>query len=128
MAARRLAAGDRLVVAAASAGVKTACLQLLVHEDPEFQELVTAFRELRAAPREAKRARLEELCWDGAERAILDGKVSTLNLCLRTLRLIEAEDEAELEDPTEAFLATLSDEELAEYDTRSTKFEPVSCG
>jgi hypothetical protein len=66
LAARRLAAGDRPVVAAAAAGVKTACLQLLLDADPEFRALVTAFTELRALPPEAKQARLVDLCWDGA--------------------------------------------------------------
>jgi hypothetical protein len=51
MAARRLAAGDQ-PVAAASAGVKTGCLQVLLDAGPEFQELVAALVELRAASRE----------------------------------------------------------------------------
>jgi hypothetical protein len=125
MAARRLAAGDQTVVAAASAGVNTHTLRLLLAEDPDFSALVDAFRELKALPPEAKRARLEDLCWDGAERAVLDGRVSTLNLCLRTLRLIETEeDEDEEEDPMAAFLAGLSPEERADYDALDEVEEP----
>jgi hypothetical protein len=124
MAARRLAAGDVPVVVAASAGVKTACLQLLLDADPEFQALVAAFVELRATSREAKLARLEDLCWDGAERAILDGRVSTLNLCLRALRLIETVEADEQEDPMAAFLASLSEEERADYEALGAIGEP----
>jgi hypothetical protein len=111
-------------VAAASAGVKTYSLHLLIAEDPEFSTLVDAFRAIKTLPPEAKRARLVDLCWDGAERAILDGRVSTLNLCLRSLRLIEAEEEVEEEDPMEAFLAGLSPEERADYEALGEVEQP----
>src|SRR5688500_4465710 len=86
LAACRLAAGDRVLVAACAAGVNAHSLRALVAEDPDFVELVDAFRVIKALSREEKRARLEDLCWDGAERAVLDGRVSTLNLCLKTLK------------------------------------------
>jgi hypothetical protein len=50
---------------------------------------------------------------------------TTLNLCLRTLRLIETEeDEDEEEDPMAAFLAGLSPEERADYDALDEVEEP----
>jgi hypothetical protein len=47
--------------------------------------------------------------------------VSTLNLSLRTLRLIEAE-----EDPMASFLAGLSPEELTDYDALGEVEEPLA--
>jgi hypothetical protein len=118
LAARRLAAGERVVVAACAAGVGTHSLRLVLKEDPDFIELVDAFRAIKALSPEEKRARLEDLCWDGAERAVLDGRVSTLNICVKGLRLLadpEADADDEL-DPLDAFYAGLSPEEQADYD------------
>jgi hypothetical protein len=118
LAARRLAAGDPLVLAAASAGINPHALRLVLHEDPDFIALVDASRAIKALSREEKRARLEDLCWDGAERAILDGRVSTLNLCVKSLKLIASSDAEENEsesDGMQDLLDRMTDEEYAEY-------------
>jgi hypothetical protein len=77
--------------------------------------LVDASRAIKALSREEKRARLEDLCWDGAERAILDGRVSTVNLLVRSLDLVGEKAEDEEEDPLQAVLDRMSDEEYADY-------------
>jgi hypothetical protein len=132
IAARRLAAGESVLAAAGAAGVRTADLRAAIAADPEFDDLVAEFRAIKALPPEAKRVRLADLCWDGAERAILDGRVTTLNLCVRTLNALDDPehdgDEAdegddagwdsidEMVEGAMAFRRTLSPAERAEYD------------
>jgi hypothetical protein len=127
LAARRLAAGERVVVAACAAGVSTHSLRLVLNEDPDFIELVDAFRAIKALAPEEKRARLIDLCWDGAERAVLDGRVSTLNICVKGLRLL-ADREADVDDeldPLDAFYAGLTPEEQADYDSLDLPDEEI---
>src|SRR4051794_22106422 len=114
LAARRLAAGDTPRVAAAFAGAEA---EDLAATDPRFMALLDDAKALRALSREAWRERVEGLLRDHVEDAIVEGRVTTINLGLKGLRLLE--DEPEEYDPDEegeALLAGLTPEERDEYD------------
>jgi hypothetical protein len=125
IAAQRLAAGDTIRMAAVMANTKAAVLSLLLGEDPEFQGLIEDCRAVHAMSRDAWRARAEAYARDAAERAMVDGRVSTLNLCLKATGLLAgtAEDADADEDPVQAWMDGLSDEEWAEYEALDNEIE-----
>jgi hypothetical protein len=133
IAAQRLAAGDSLRLAAVMANTNSAVLSLLLNEDPEFQGLIEDGRAIHAMPRDEWCARAEAFARDAAERAMVDGRVSTLNLCLKASGLLAgtAEDAAD-DDPLQAWMDGLSDEEWAEYEALGDEDEqaevmPAGC-
>jgi hypothetical protein len=82
VAAQRLAHGDRLPHAAYQAGLAPAALREAA-ADPDFQEARDDEAALLALDAAAWERRMEGLVRQAAERALLDGRVSTLNLLLR---------------------------------------------
>src|SRR3954453_3395108 len=117
LAARRLAAGDTTRVAGAFAGAEVEDLEALAATDPRFMALLDDAKGLRALSREAWRERVEGLLRDHVEDAIAEGRVTTINLGLKGLRLLEAEPEAyDPDEEGEALLAGLTPEERDEYD------------
>jgi hypothetical protein len=90
IAAQRLAAGDAPVRAAAFAGIAAATLRAL-QDDPDFQDLVAAERQQLALPREAWARHMEQTMRQTAERALADGRVSTVNLVLRETAALRAD-------------------------------------
>ena len=122
IAAQRLAAGDTLRMAAVMANTNSAVLSLLLNEDPEFQGLIEDCRVIHAMPRDEWRARAEAYARDAAERAMVDGRVSTLNLCLKATGILaNAPDDAE--DDPDAWMDGLTDEELADYEALDDEAE-----
>jgi hypothetical protein len=100
LAAERLAAGDPLVHVAMAVGTDEGVMRVLDVDD-SFRRLVDACRDLQEMPREAYRERAERLLRGAAERAIADGRVSTVNLILRATRALEdprEEDDGEWRD------------------------------
>src|SRR3954447_6057583 len=129
LAARRLAAGDTPRVAAAFAGVEAKDLEDLAATDPGFMALLDDAKALRALSREQWRERVEGLLRDHVEDAIAEGRVTTINLGLKGLRLLE--DEPEEYDPdaeAEGLLARLTPEERDEYDCWAAEGELISRG
>jgi hypothetical protein len=122
IAAQRLAAGDTLRLAAVMANTKSAVLSLLLNEDPEFQGLIEDCPVIHVMPRDEWRARAEAYARDAAERAMVDGRVSTLNLCLKATGLL-ATAQAEAEDDPDTWMDRLTDEELAEYEALDDEAE-----
>jgi hypothetical protein len=128
IAAQRLAAGDTLRMAAVMANTNAAVLSLLLAEDPEFQGLIEDCRAIHAMPREEWRARAEAFARDAAERAMVDGRVSTLNLCLKATGLLAGAAEDDEDDP-DAWMDRLTDEEWAEYEALCDEAEePAEAG
>src|SRR4051794_413121 len=129
LAARRLAAGDTPRVAAAFAGVEAEDLEALAATDPRFMALLDDARALRALPREAWRERVEGLLRDYVEDAIAEGRVTTINLGLRSLRLLEGEPEAyDPDEEANGLLAKLTPEERYKYDCWGAEAEMVRRG
>jgi hypothetical protein len=94
----------------------------LLKEDPEFQGLIEDCRVIHAMPRDAWRARAEAYARDAAERAMVDGRVSTLNLCLKATGILaNAPDDAE--DDPDAWMDQLTGEELAEHEALGDEAE-----
>jgi hypothetical protein len=116
IAAQRLAAGDTIRMAAVQANTTSAVLSLLHSEDPEFQGLVEDCRAVHQMPRDEWRVRAEAYARDAAERAMVDGRVSTLNLCLKATDLLGATVEDEPDD-LDAWMDRLTDEEWADYES-----------
>jgi hypothetical protein len=74
--------------------------------------------------RDECRARAEAYARDAAEQAMVDGRVSTLNLCLKATGILaNAPDDAE--DDPDAWMDRLTDEELAEYEALGDAEEPA---
>jgi hypothetical protein len=113
-----------LRMAAVMANTNAAVLSLLLNEDPEFQGLVEDCKGIHQLPCEEWRARAEAFARDAAERAMVDGRVSTLNLCLKATGLLAgtAEDAAG-DDPLQAWMDGLSDEEWAEHEALDADLE-----
>jgi hypothetical protein len=88
LAAERLAAGDPLVLVAAAVHADEDALRVLDTDD-SFRRLVDACRGIQEMPREDWRGRAERLLRGAAERAIADGRVSTVNLILRATRALD---------------------------------------
>src|SRR4051794_23437956 len=129
LAARRLAAGDTPRVAAAFAGAEVEDLEDLAATDPRFMALLDDAKALRALSREQWRERVEGLLRDHVEDAIAEGRVTTINLGLKGLRLLE--DEPEDYDPdaeAEGLLAKLTPEKRDEYDCWGARDELVRRG
>src|SRR3954447_4815080 len=129
LAARRLAAGDTPRVAAAFAGAEVEDLEDLAATDPRFMALLDDARALRALSRDQWRGGGEGLLRDHVEDAIAEGRVTTINLGLKGLRLLE--DEPEEYDPdaeAEGLLARLTPEERDEYDCWAAEGELISRG
>jgi hypothetical protein len=66
-------------------------------------------------PRDEWRARAEAYARDAAERAMVDGRVSTVNLCLKATGLLAGTAEDDEDDPN-AWMDDLTDEESADYE------------
>jgi hypothetical protein len=128
IAAQRLAAGDTIRMTAVMANTSSAVLSLLLNEDPEFQGLIEDCRAVHAMSRDEWRARAEAYARDAAERAMVDGRVSTLNLCLKTTGLLAgtSDDADEDDDPLQAWMDGLSDEEWAEYEAMDEGTEELA--
>lgn len=88
LAAEMLAAGDPLVRVAAVVEVDEAVMRVLDVDDG-FRRLVDACQALQEMPREAYRERAERLLRGAAERALADGRVSTVNLILRATKALD---------------------------------------
>ena len=84
IAAQCLAVGEGLAGAAAFAGIPLAVLRRLDAEDSDFQELYQAEIARARLPPEGWARRMELLTRQAIERALADGKVSTVNALLRT--------------------------------------------
>lgn len=83
IAAQCLAAGEGLAGAAAFAGIPLPVLRRLDAEDADFQALRDAEIARAALPADAWARRVELLTRQAVERALADGKVSTVNALLR---------------------------------------------
>ena len=84
IAAQCLAAGEGLESAAAFAAIPPTVLRRLDAEDADFQALRDTEIARAALPAEAWARRMELLTRQAIERALADGKVSTVNALLRT--------------------------------------------
>src|SRR5215218_668150 len=83
MAAQCLAAGQSLAAAAAFASMPVAALRRLDAEDEDFRELRAWEADRAAEPPEGWVQRMELLTRQAIERALADGRVSTVNALLR---------------------------------------------
>ena len=129
LAARRLAAGRHAAGRRRLRGAEVEDLEALAATDPRFMALLDDARALRALSREQWRERVEGLLRDHVEDAIAEGRVTTINLGLKGLRLLE--DEPEEYDPdaeAEGLLARLTPEERDEYDCWAAEGELISRG
>lgn len=135
LAAEHLAAGDPVALAAAAAGTDEDVLEVLQTADQGFRRLIDACRHIQELPRAEWRERAERLLRGAAERALADGRVSTVNLVMRATGALEepcdeAADEPAAADPARpdvpfaagplahlprAYLGGLSREQLVDY-------------
>jgi hypothetical protein len=115
IAAQRLAAGDTLRLAAVMANTNVAVLNLLMAADLDFAGLIEDCRAIHQMSRDAWRARAEAYARDAAERAMVDGRVSTVNLLLKTTGLL-TDTSADADDDPDASMEGRADEALAEYE------------
>jgi hypothetical protein len=121
-AARRLAFGDPVEVAAARARMRPADLVLLRDHDPCFKALVAEIRRVLDLPLPAYEAQVRRELRLATLQALQDGRVTTVNLLLRASRLPagapagKAAATAEAPpDPLAAAAAAWPDAEVAAY-------------
>jgi hypothetical protein len=114
IAAEQLAAGDEEVLAATAAGCTEEEVRQLLAGDPGFSRLVDACRRVQALPRRVWQDRVERLLRGATERAIHDGRVTTINMAARATGALELDDEPDpmAEEVEEGPLAGMTAEML----------------
>ena len=118
LAARRLAAGDDLHLAAARAGLHEDQLAWMQETDPGFAKLIEAARQIQDMSGAGRRATEASMAVAALEDQLVLGNTSVLNNALKGMGHYREDREPE-ELPYVAhkamLMSTLSDEELAEY-------------
>lgn len=119
-AARRLAAGDSVVLAAARAGLHEKQIDRMLAEDEGFVALRDEAVSLQEAEAHKRRQALSEMAFEALDDALMARNASIINNALKALgqlqNLAEGEEAPSEVVPAEArFLASLTNEELAEY-------------
>jgi hypothetical protein len=114
IAAEQLAAGDEEVLAATAAGCTEEEVRQLLAGDPAFDRLVAACRRVQGLPRRDWQDRVERLLRGATERAIHDGRVTTINMAARATGALELDDEPDpmAEEVEEGPLAGMTAEML----------------
>lgn len=117
-AARRLAAGDDLHLAAARAGLHEDQLAWMLETDPGFVKLSQAARAIQELPPEQRRAAAAELAMEALEDQLGSRNATVLNHALKIMGHFR-DSGSPVDLPAIArsamFMATLSWEELAQY-------------
>src|SRR3954454_24720844 len=114
IAAEQLAAGDEEVLAATAAGCTEEEVRQLLAGDPGFNRLVAACRRVQGLPRRDWQDGVERLLRGATERAIHDGRVTTINMAARATGALELDDEPDpmAEEVEEGPLAGMTAERL----------------
>ena len=114
IAAEQLAAGDEEVLAATAAGCTEEEVRQLLAGDSGFNRLVAACRRVQGLPRRDWQDRVERLLRGATERAIHDGRVTTINMAARATGALELDDEPDpmAEEVEEGPLAGMTAEML----------------
>jgi len=119
-AARRLAAGDSVVLAAARAGLHEDQVKRMLAEDEGFVALRADAERLLQGEARVRRQALADMAFEALDDALMARNASIINNALKTLGHFqdcaeEGDQQSETISAEARFLASLTNEELAEY-------------